>query len=87
MLSIGALSAIQSAGLNVPDDIGLIGLNDMEMAAWENLNLTTIHNPIKDIVAASVEMVDAMLTDDTRAPEARLFTCHVVERGTLRPLP
>jgi DNA-binding LacI/PurR family transcriptional regulator len=86
VLSIGALSAIQSAGLSVPDDIGLLGLNDMEMAAWENLNLTTIHNPIKDIVAASVEMVDAMLSDDTHAPEARLFTCHVVERGTLRPL-
>ncbi len=86
VLTIGALSAIQASNLNVPDDIGLLGLNDMEMAGWENLNLTTIHNPIKEIVASSIEMVDAMLTDDTRAPEARLFECHVVERGTLRPL-
>ena len=47
VLSIGALSAIQSMqGFRCPNDIGLLGLNDMEMAGWENINLTTIHNPI-----------------------------------------
>ena len=34
VLSIGALSALQAAGHKVPEDIGLIGLNDMEMARW-----------------------------------------------------
>ncbi|MDG1530349.1 MAG: LacI family DNA-binding transcriptional regulator [Paracoccaceae bacterium] len=86
VLSIGALSAIQSAGQSVPNDIGLLGLNDMEMAGWANINLTTIQNPIKDIVASSIELVTAMLKDDQHAPEARLFAGHVVERGTLRPL-
>jgi DNA-binding LacI/PurR family transcriptional regulator len=36
ILSIGALSAVQDAGLKVPQDIGVIGFNDMEMAGWEN---------------------------------------------------
>uniref|UniRef100_UPI0035C85217 LacI family DNA-binding transcriptional regulator n=1 Tax=Yoonia sp. TaxID=2212373 RepID=UPI0035C85217 len=36
VLSIGALSAIKDNGLKVPADIGIIGLNDMEMAGWEN---------------------------------------------------
>jgi len=87
VLSIGALSAIQSAGLHVPDDIGIIGLNDMEMAGWANINLTTLRNPIKDIVEASIELIEAALKDDSRDPEARLFDCPIVERGTLRPLP
>lgn len=87
VLSIGALSAITSAGLSAPDDVGILGLNDMEMAGWENINLTTIHNPIKQIIASSVELVAAMLQDDQMPPEARLFACHVVERGTLRALP
>jgi DNA-binding LacI/PurR family transcriptional regulator len=87
VLSIGALSAIQSAGLRVPEDIGIIGLNDMEMAGWANINLTTIHNPFKQIIAASVDLIAASLSDDSRDPEARLFACTIVERGTLRPLP
>ncbi len=87
VLSTGALSAVQTAGLRVPDDIGILGLNDMEMAGWQNINLTTIHNPIGPIINASVELIaDALKVDETQ-PEARLFDCHIVERGTLRPVP
>ena len=86
VLSIGALSAAETAGLSVPNQIGFIGLNDMEMAHWANINLTTIHNPIKQVVASSVELVVAILLNPTQRPEAVLFLGRVVERGTLRPL-
>lgn len=85
VLSIGALSAIQDTGLRVPKDIGIIGLNDMEMSGWQNINLTTIHQPVKQIISSSIELIVAMLDDPERYPEARLFPCSVVERGTLRP--
>src|SRR6056300_394203 len=61
VLSIGALSAIKDFGLKVPEDIGIIGLNDMEMAGWENINLTTIRQPIQKIVTASIEQIVSML--------------------------
>lgn len=86
VLSIGALSAVQSAGLSVPKDVGLIGLNDMEMAGWQNIDLTTIHQPVDRIIASSIEQIVAMLTDPDSPPRATLYPCHVVERGTLRPL-
>lgn len=86
VLSIGALSAIRDHGLSVPGDIGLIGLNDMEMARWENINLTTIHQPIRQIVTSSIELMVAMLSEPDRCPETRIFPCSVVERGTLRPV-
>ena len=87
VLSIGALSAIQSAGLSVPEDVGIIGLNDMEMAGWDNINLTTVHNPVEQVINSSIELIEASLKDGDRYPEARLFACTIVERGTLRPLP
>ncbi|WP_417425064.1 LacI family DNA-binding transcriptional regulator [Hoeflea sp.] len=86
VLSIGALSAITGSGLAVPDDIGLIGLNDMEMAGWENINLTTIRQPIKQIIDSSIELIVSMLVAPDRYPEARLFPCRVIERGTLKPV-
>ncbi|MCP4208254.1 MAG: LacI family transcriptional regulator [Shimia sp.] len=84
VLSIGALSAIDDSGLSCPDDIGLIGLNDMEMAQWENINLTTIHQPIRQIVTSTIELMMAMLDDPERYPETRIFSCSIVERGTLK---
>jgi DNA-binding LacI/PurR family transcriptional regulator len=87
VLSIGALSAAADRGLRVPEDLGLIGLNDMEMAGWANIGLTTIHQPFEAIVRASVDLVIATIADPDQKPEVRLFPCHVVERRTLRPLP
>jgi DNA-binding LacI/PurR family transcriptional regulator len=86
VLSIGALSSVDLHGMRVPEDIGLIGLNDMEMARWENINLTTIRQPIRQIIDSSIELVVAMLEDPDRYPEARLFPCSLVERGTLRSM-
>ncbi|MEM8787343.1 MAG: LacI family DNA-binding transcriptional regulator [Pseudomonadota bacterium] len=85
VLSIGALSAVQSRGLHVPRDMGIIGLNDMEMARWENIDLTTIRQPIDEVVAVSIELVAAMLKDPDQPAQARLLPCRVMERGTLRP--
>src|SRR6056297_1468996 len=86
VLSIGALSAVQEAGLSVPGDIGLIGLNDMEMAGWQNIDLTTIRQPIAEIIEASIDLVVGTIEAPNRYPETRLFPCRVIERGTLRPV-
>ena len=87
VLSIGALSALADAGLNVPQDVGIIGFNDMEMARWENINLTTISQPIEQILQSSVDVMVSMLDDPGKTPEVRLFPCTLVERGTLRAPP
>ncbi|WP_068108204.1 LacI family DNA-binding transcriptional regulator [Tropicimonas marinistellae] len=87
VLSIGALSAVRDTGLCVPEDIGILGLNDMEMAGWQNIDLTTIRQPIQQIIRASIEQVVAMLDEPDRGPEARIFPCTLVERATLRPRP
>jgi DNA-binding LacI/PurR family transcriptional regulator len=85
VLSVGALTAIADKGLAVPEDVGVIGVNDMEMAGWHNINLTTIHQPFAEIIQASINLIVGMLADPNQAPEASLFPCTLVERGTLQP--
>lgn len=87
LLAVGALSAIEGAGLAVPKDIGLIGLNDMEMSRWQNIGLTTIRQPVADIIEAAIDLVVATIENPARPAETRLFPCPVIERRTLRTLP
>lgn len=87
VLSIGALSAMRDAGLRVPDEVGLIGLNDMAMAGWAGIDLTTIHQPFGAIVGAAIDLMRARFVDPGLLPEARLFPCRIIERQTLRPAP
>lgn len=84
LLAVGALTAIEDAGLKVPRDIGLIGLNDMEMSRWQNIGLTTIRQPVAEIIDAAIELVVASIDDPAKAPETRLFPCEIIERRTLR---
>lgn len=84
LLAMGALSAIRAAGLSVPGDIGLIGLNDMEMARWPVIGLTTIRQPVAEIIAAAIDLVVATIETPELLPEVRVFPCQVIDRGTLR---
>ena len=87
LLAVGALSAIEDAGLSVPGDIGLIGLNDMEMSRWQNIGLTTIRQPVAQIITCAIDLVVATIEAPDRPPEIRLFPCALIERRTLRALP
>lgn len=84
VLCIGALSALQDAGLGVPRDVGLLGVNDMEIAGWQNIGLTTIRQPIAEIIDAAISLVVEMLDEPKHRATSRLFTGTLVERRTLR---
>ncbi|MEO0637439.1 MAG: LacI family DNA-binding transcriptional regulator [Pseudomonadota bacterium] len=86
VLSVGAMSALQEAGIQVPSDVGIIGFNDMAMASWQNINLTTVHQPLEEIIGASVNRLLELLDNKEATPQSRLFEGQVMDRGTLPPL-
>ena len=84
VLSMGALAALAEAGLSAPRDVGIIGLNDMELAGWAQARLTTIRHPFAEMVAAALERLALLMADPGLTPVARLLPCELVVRGTLR---
>lgn len=84
VLCMGAKDAAADAGYAVPDQIGLIGFNDMELASWRAYQLTTIRQPIEEIVQSSIELVVSILSNPARSPEMRMFSCELIERTSLR---
>lgn len=84
ILAIGALDACKEAGLAVPEKIGVLGFNDITMAAWAAYNLSTIRQPIADIIVAAVERAMQLVENPDIEPAHQHFACEVVLRGTLR---
>ncbi|MEI7601675.1 MAG: LacI family DNA-binding transcriptional regulator [Aestuariivirga sp.] len=86
ILAMGALDACVEARVRVPDQIGILGFNDIAMSAWPSYCLTTIRQPIGDIISAAVDMVTTMVESGTDSVGSRKFRCTLVERRTLRPV-
>ncbi|MFK7902264.1 MAG: LacI family DNA-binding transcriptional regulator [Nitratireductor sp.] len=83
LLCMGAIDEAKKMGKKIPDELGFIGFNNMEMAAWAAYDLTTISQPVGDIIKSSIDLIVAMLDEPDRSTEMRLFSCSIVERGTL----
>jgi len=84
ILAIGALDACKENGRSVPGDIGVLGFNDIAMASWAAYNLSTIRQPIAEIIVAAVEQSIQLVADRNLPPVARHFACEAVMRHTLR---
>jgi DNA-binding LacI/PurR family transcriptional regulator len=84
ILAIGAGAALRQGQLKVPRDVGLLGVNDIEMSAWPEHNLTTIRQPMDKIITAAVNLVCEGMAAPGGPCRAKFFDCTVVERGSLR---
>jgi LacI family transcriptional regulator len=48
-LALGAMRALQDEGIRVPEDISVIGFDDIDIADYLHPRLTTIRQPIREI--------------------------------------
>jgi len=87
IIAMGAIDACRDDGVSVPGDLGIVGFDDMPMASWSAYNLTTVRQPIADIIVTAVELILSIIDQPDRVAERRLFACEGVVRGTLRELP
>jgi LacI family transcriptional regulator len=70
-MAFGAMRALQEAGLRVPDDVAIVGFDDLPPAHSTNPPLTTVRQPIKRTGALAVEtLLDMLATSVT--PERRI---------------
>lgn len=86
VIALGAMSALKGAGIGVPEKVGIIGFNNIQMSAWENVRLTTVGQPIKEVLVLSVERLLAQLGEESFEPTITLLPCEIVERATLPAL-
>lgn len=85
MAAIGVVNAAQAAGIRVPDDLSVVGFDDLPVASWTNPPLTTVRQPIveKGRIAAGM-LIEQMKGKGVTSP-APLRTTLVVRASTSKP--
>jgi DNA-binding LacI/PurR family transcriptional regulator len=78
VVAIGAMSAIQSAGLNIPDDVAVVGFDDIFLAAHTHPPLTTVRVPAYGLGWTAAEILIALIEGDEETSSVTLETELVV---------
>jgi DNA-binding LacI/PurR family transcriptional regulator len=57
VMAFGGMDMLRQAGVRIPVDISVVGYDDVPLAAWHGYDLTTVRQPIRQMVEAAVEML------------------------------
>jgi LacI family transcriptional regulator len=87
LAALGALHAIASAGLRIPDDISVVGFNDLFHTPFITPQLTTIQVPERAMGARAVERLLAMIIDGVWPERPTLLELNLVTRESSGPAP
>jgi DNA-binding LacI/PurR family transcriptional regulator len=86
-LAIGAMRAIVEAGLHIPEDISVVGVDDIEFAAYQTPPLTTVRQSLTDVATLGIKILLGILRGETPAQTQVVFEpMLVVRQSTSRPV-
>ena len=69
LIAFGVLQAIRKAGLRCPEDVSVIGFDDLELSEMTDPPLTTVHQPGYEMGATGAKILLKRLSAEFRAPE------------------
>jgi DNA-binding LacI/PurR family transcriptional regulator len=90
VLAIGALSAAHLLGLRVPEDVSIVGFDDLPLAEHTTPPLTTVRQPLSQMAAVAVAAAVDEASGQTRDHTSTVFEClqpTVVVRESSGPAP
>ena len=84
-LAFGFMDAARHTfGLRIPEDIAVVGFDDVPMAAAASFQLTSVRQDIEGLAAEAVDRLVERMSDPTRPARSQTLPVELVERRTCR---
>ncbi len=86
VMAFGCIRAALESGIRIPDDLSIIGFDNIEVSQITCPPLTTIHQPKYELGKAAIEMLLKMTIAEEYQPEHRVIGVRLVERQSCRDI-
>mgnify|MGYP001304147168 CR=1 FL=1 len=83
IMALGAIDAFRELDIKIPEDISIVGFDDIKMASWPAYNLTTWRQPIEEMVDQAIKL---LIRDnhESAGPEFHMISGNLVERKSVK---
>jgi DNA-binding LacI/PurR family transcriptional regulator len=88
--AIGAIRALREAGRRVPEDVSVVGFDDIQSAAFQNPGLTTVRQPLREMGVIAAETLLRRINAPAKTPYPKAITVEpelIVRESTARAKP
>ncbi len=82
VMAIGAMRAVQEAGLEIPDDVAFVGFDDLPIASTLPIKLTTVHQPITHFGIKAVDLLIDLIENGTRPAKRLILDTELIVRDS-----
>lgn len=86
LIAIGLILGLQGRGIRVPQDVSVVGIDDMFLSACVEPGITTVHLPLKEMAQTMVSRIVFRLGNPAVKTEEFTFAAQLVERGSVARL-
>lgn len=87
LIALGAIRQLRDAGLRVPDDVSVVGFDDLPVADYVEPALTTVHQPMQEVGALAAALVlDQLAGGEAPAARTHLLPAMLVVRQSVSAL-
>ena len=80
MQAVGVMKAARELGIRIPDELALVGGDDIELAEFLEIPLTTFHQPAFEIGSRGAELLLSRLIGDAKEPQQVVMTPQLIVR-------
>lgn len=84
LIAFGAYKAFKEAGLMIPDDISVVGFDNIAFSEYLMPSLTTVAQPIAAIGKKTAQMVLELIGNTESAPQNHVFPVEILRRQSVR---
>jgi len=71
-------------GLDVPDDVSVVGYDNVPQAAWKGYDLTTVSQPAEAMIEATLAILIEQIESQSVERRASILPSQLIVRGTSR---
>ena len=82
VMAFGAMRAISEQGLRIPEDISVVGFDDIRLAAFANPPLTTVHEPAVEHGQRVAETLMALINGQVLNEQHQVIDTQMIIRGS-----
>jgi DNA-binding LacI/PurR family transcriptional regulator len=84
IMAMGVLDAARERGVRVPEQLSVIGFDGIPAGEWQAYSLTTICQPVEEMIEATLELVEQRIEKPDTKPVIKMIPGTLVKRGSAR---